>query len=278
MDRTRGYWWAPDGSADPDRARRRDAGPVLAHRRSGEPEQARQRGPLSGGRDCQRRRYGLRRTPGRQPDAGQLGQPGTALPGHSQLGRDRPAAGGGEPRPAGHAHCAGRSGHRPDQPGASRDTDPSWVDIVRGVPASTADGRIVWTADIDGAKRLVAGTAAEHADGSAPEILTPTTLNLVEVQGSRRRHDPVRRLRRWRCRLHSVWTAGPGRPEPGQPGRGDAQRPTGRRHAAADQPAASTGAGRRSPCCGPTSDCTSAAVARIGSGAEAPDLPRPGRC
>ena len=71
------------------------------------------------------------------------------------------------------------------------DTDPSWVDMVSGVPAlqsggGTADvppwARIVWTADIDGAKRLVAGTAAEHASGTAP-ALTPTTMNVVDVQG-----------------------------------------------------------------------------------------------
>ena len=63
-----------------------------------------------------------------------------------------------------------------------RDTDPSFVDIVTGVPATTAGGHIAWTADIDGARRLIAGTAAQHAAGAA-EILTPDTLNVSSVLG-----------------------------------------------------------------------------------------------
>lgn len=87
------------------------------------------------------------------------------------------------------------------------DTDPSWVDIVTGVPATTADGRIVWTADAGGAKRLIAGTAAEHAAGTA-EILTPESMNVRAVLGvdgdtilfSASGEDPA---------STSVWTAGP---------------------------------------------------------------------
>jgi dipeptidyl-peptidase 4 len=60
------------------------------------------------------------------------------------------------------------------------DSDPAWLDIVPGVPATTSSGRIVWTADADDAKRLVAGTAAEHAAGSAA-ILTPASLNVRSV-------------------------------------------------------------------------------------------------
>ncbi len=60
------------------------------------------------------------------------------------------------------------------------DTDPSWVDVVRGVPARTADGRIVWTADSGGAKRLLAGTAEQHAAGTAPPV-TGTDLQVREV-------------------------------------------------------------------------------------------------
>src|ERR1019366_7212459 len=44
-------------------------------------------------------------------------------------------------------------------------TDACWVDIVGGVPARLPDGTLVWTADRDGAKRLIiddeAVTAAE---------------------------------------------------------------------------------------------------------------------
>ncbi len=88
------------------------------------------------------------------------------------------------------------------------DTDPSWLDIMTGVPATTADGRIVWTADAGGAKRLLAGTAAEHAAGTA-EILTPEEMNVravLSVDGdtilfSASGEDPA---------SMSVWTAGPG--------------------------------------------------------------------
>jgi dipeptidyl-peptidase-4 len=63
------------------------------------------------------------------------------------------------------------------------DTDPAWVDIMTGVPASLTDGRIVWTADIDGAKRILVGTEAEHAAGTAT-VLTPDTINVREVTGT----------------------------------------------------------------------------------------------
>ena len=62
------------------------------------------------------------------------------------------------------------------------DRDPCWIDIVPGVPASTSDGRIVWAADSGGAKRLVAGTPAEHASGQAV-VLTPDSLNVRAVLG-----------------------------------------------------------------------------------------------
>ena len=39
------------------------------------------------------------------------------------------------------------------------DTDPNWLDIIPGVPARTADDRIVWTADAGGARRLVVAAA-----------------------------------------------------------------------------------------------------------------------
>jgi dipeptidyl-peptidase-4 len=60
------------------------------------------------------------------------------------------------------------------------DSDPSWVDIVPGVPATTGDGRIVWTADTGEAKRVVVGTAAEHAAGTAP-VVTPAEINVRSV-------------------------------------------------------------------------------------------------
>ncbi|MGH3300448.1 MAG: prolyl oligopeptidase family serine peptidase [Streptosporangiaceae bacterium] len=88
------------------------------------------------------------------------------------------------------------------------DTDQAWVDIVPGVPVTTADGRVVWTADLGGAKRLVLGTAAQHAAGTA-EPVTPPDVNVREVLSvdadtvlfSATAEDPA---------SASVWTAGPG--------------------------------------------------------------------
>jgi dipeptidyl-peptidase-4 len=96
------------------------------------------------------------------------------------------------------------------------DSDPGWVDIVTGVPAiisgARSEGappwvRMVWTADAGGAKRLVAGTAAQHAAGSA-ELLTPASMNVREVLGvdgdtilfTACAEDPA---------STSLWTAGP---------------------------------------------------------------------
>ncbi len=98
------------------------------------------------------------------------------------------------------------------------DTDPSWVDIVTGVPAATTAGRVVWTVDAGGAKRLVAGTAAEHAAGTAP-LLTPESLNVREVLSvdddtilfTACADDPA---------STSLWTAGPDGVQLVSPGEG----------------------------------------------------------
>ena len=98
------------------------------------------------------------------------------------------------------------------------DTDPAWVDIVRGVPATTADGRIVWTADLGGAKRLVLGTPAEHAAGAADPV-TPPDINVREVLAvdgdtvlfSATAEDPA---------STSVWLAGPDGPRQVSPADG----------------------------------------------------------
>ena len=152
------------------------------------------------------------------------------------------------------------------------DTDPSWVDIVPGVPATTADGRIVWTADADGAKRLVLGTAAEHAAGSA-ELITPPELNVREVLAvdqdtvlvSATADDPA---------SVSVWRAGPGglrriSPADGVHGgtaAGGTMVLTSRTMDAAD----ATVTVLRPPAGGPLRE-----LARIASVAEVPSLPPP---
>jgi len=53
------------------------------------------------------------------------------------------------------------------------DTDKDWLDIVPGVPGWTGDGRIVWTADSEGAKRLLVAAPArlaEAAPATPPEL------------------------------------------------------------------------------------------------------------
>ena len=147
------------------------------------------------------------------------------------------------------------------------DTDPHWVDIVPGVPGCTADGRLVWTADAGGAKRLVAGTQAEHSAGVA-ELLTPESLNLGEVLAvdgdtvlfTATAGDPA---------SVSVWTAGPGRVQrvsPAEGMHGGAQAGgtlvlTSRTLTSTDLSVSVRREGTE--------------VARIGSVAEKPDLPAP---
>jgi dipeptidyl-peptidase 4 len=63
------------------------------------------------------------------------------------------------------------------------DTDPIWLDIVSGVPARLSDGQIAWTADRDGARRLLLGTAEEHQSGTAKPV-TPATLQVRDVMGT----------------------------------------------------------------------------------------------
>jgi dipeptidyl-peptidase 4 len=59
------------------------------------------------------------------------------------------------------------------------DTDEHWLDIVPGVPARTSDGRIVWTADSQGARRLLVTTPADLAGG--PQPITPADLQVRHV-------------------------------------------------------------------------------------------------
>jgi dipeptidyl-peptidase-4 len=60
------------------------------------------------------------------------------------------------------------------------DADDRWLDIVPGVPACTSDGRIVWTADAGGARRLLVASPEELAEGSAAPV-TPTSLQVREI-------------------------------------------------------------------------------------------------
>ncbi len=58
------------------------------------------------------------------------------------------------------------------------DSDPHWTDIVAGVPAQLADGRIVWTEVSEDTRRLIVATAADLAT-AAP--LTPPGLQIREI-------------------------------------------------------------------------------------------------
>ena len=151
-----------------------------------------------------------------------------------------------------------------------RDTDPSWVDIVRGVPASTADGRIVWTADVDGAKRLIAGTADQHADGSAP-ALTPDTLNVVEVQGTDGDTILFTACADGDAASTSVWTAGPDGLNRVSPAEGvhSGQLASG------TLLLTSSSIDRAGPAVTLRRGADLAEVARIGSQAQSPNLPAP---
>jgi dipeptidyl-peptidase 4 len=61
------------------------------------------------------------------------------------------------------------------------DTDPHWTDIVGGVPAQLADGRIVWTEVSEDTRRLIVAPAADLAT-AAP--LTPPGLQIREILGA----------------------------------------------------------------------------------------------
>ena len=71
-------------------------------------------------------------------------------------------------------------------PGAGRaevlheDTDPRWLEIVPGVPAWTADGRLVWTADREDTRRLLIGAPGALAEA---EPVTPPGLQVRGVLG-----------------------------------------------------------------------------------------------
>jgi len=92
------------------------------------------------------------------------------------------------------------------------DTDPHWVDIVPGVPAWTADGRIVWTRDEQDTRRLVLA-----APGQPPVPVTPPGLQVrgvLDVDG-----DTVLFQASQEPAEVALWSYGPaGLTRAGQPG------------------------------------------------------------
>ena len=92
------------------------------------------------------------------------------------------------------------------------DTDPVWLEIVPGVPAWTADGRIVWTRDEQDTRRLVM-----IAPGQEPVPVTPPGLQVrgvLEVHG-----DTVLFQASGEPAEAGLWSYGPdGLSQAGQPG------------------------------------------------------------
>ncbi len=62
------------------------------------------------------------------------------------------------------------------------DTDPRWLEVVPGVPAWTRDGRIAWTRDSATARQLIVATPAELREGTAKPV-TPDDLQVLDVAG-----------------------------------------------------------------------------------------------
>ena len=177
MDRHRGYWWAPDGSAllvarvdetpvtrwhiaDPAHPERVPA--EVAYPAAGTPNAdvslllARLDGTDRAGRDRTGAAFPYLVTAGWQD-------------GHDPLvvvqSRDQRAV-----RILGVDVASGQTRV------LHEDTDPVWLEIVPGVPAWTADGRIVWTRDEQDTRRLVL-----LAPGRSPELVTPPGLQVRGV-------------------------------------------------------------------------------------------------
>jgi dipeptidyl-peptidase-4 len=209
MDRSRGYWWAPDGSA------------ILTARVDETPVQVWHiADPANPERPANAVRYPAAGTPNAvvslyvaalDGNLTQVQWDSVALPYLVTAAWD--SRGDGRPlvvvasRDQRDMRILAVDPQTGETSEVRADSDPCWLDIVPGVPARTADGRIVWTADVGNAKRLVAGTQAEHASDSAA-VLTPDSLNVRGVLGidgetilfSASGADPA---------ATSVWTAGP---------------------------------------------------------------------
>jgi len=185
MERTRGYWWSPDGTR------------ILVQRTDDSP--------------VQRWHIADPANPGRQPNVVAYPAAGTPNANVSLFmaavgGSDRTTSDDGEAEPALTPlpwDCAafpylvtaswadrllitvltrdqtvmrlldGETGEV-----LREETDPAWVDIVPGVPAQLADGRVVWTAVSEDTHRLVIAAPGEL---KAAPPLTPAGLQVRQV-------------------------------------------------------------------------------------------------
>ena len=179
MGRTRGYWWAPDGTA------------LLVARVDSTPVQRWYIGdPANPGRAAAEVAYPAAGTPNADVTLVLAGLDGSRAP----LDWDR--AGfpylvtvnwdGDDPLIVVQSRDQRRMLLLSADPARAatavlrEDADDRWLDIVPGAPAWTSDGRIVWTADAGGARRLLVASPEELAEGSAAPV-TPTSLQVREI-------------------------------------------------------------------------------------------------
>ena len=172
MGRTRGYWWAPDGSAV--LVARVDETPVPRWHIAD---------PANPGRVPTEVAYPAAGTANADVSLVLAGLDGTRVP----VEWDRAAFpylvtvnwDGTDPLIAVQARDQRRMRLLSADPARGtvavlrEDTDPHWVDIVPGVPAWTGDGRIVWTADSEGTRRLLAAAPEQLAEGTAVPVTPP---------------------------------------------------------------------------------------------------------
>jgi dipeptidyl-peptidase-4 len=171
MDRHRGYWWGPDGTALI--AARVDESPVQRWHIADPANPGRApvevAYPAAGTANAEVTLWLLRvegdRTEitwdrERYPYVITVSWTSAGPPLLHVMSRDQRSAAVMEVDPA-----SGRTTVR------AEDTDPVWLDVVPGVPAWLRDGRLVRTADRDGARRLLFGD----------EPVTPATLQVASV-------------------------------------------------------------------------------------------------
>jgi dipeptidyl-peptidase-4 len=182
MGRTRGYWWAPDGSA------------LLVTRVDENPVQrwhiADPANPATPGREI---RYPAAGTPNAEVSAFIASVPGkltrVSWDGHAfpylvTACWSGPDAGDSGPLLVVQSRDQKELRLLSVDPATGQtavlraDTDPVWTDIVPGVPARTASGAIAWVADSGGTRRLLVAPPSELA--GAP-LATPDGLQVRGV-------------------------------------------------------------------------------------------------
>ncbi|MFI5084110.1 MAG: DPP IV N-terminal domain-containing protein, partial [Streptosporangiales bacterium] len=88
------------------------------------------------------------------------------------------------------------------------DTDPRWLEIVPGVPAWTADGRLVWTCDREDTRRLLVSPPRALGESEEAVPVTPPGLQVrgvLDVDG-----DTVLFQASTEPTQIELWTYGPG--------------------------------------------------------------------